>query len=99
MRAPHEVTLPASTRVACGSVGHASNTSRVGDRVEARLASPTVLDWRPIFPAESVVTGHVVFARPAGKVTGRGSLAVRFEALRAGRDRERNDVATRTCGT
>jgi hypothetical protein len=96
-RADREVTLPAGTRLRVRlDTSHASDTSRVEDQVRARLAAPVVLDGRTIVPAESEVTGHVVSARPSGKVKGRGYLAVRFSELRSEYGNERYDIATRT---
>lgn len=95
-RAPREVTIPAGTRLRLRlDTSHASDSSNVEDLVRARLAAPVVLNGRTVVPAESVVTGHVVSARPAGKVKGRGYLAVRFSELQPQRG-ERYDIVTRT---
>ncbi len=96
-RAQREITIPAGTRLRLRlDTSHASNTSRVEDQVRARLAAPIVVDGRTVVPADSEVTGHVVSARPSGKVKGRGYLAVRFSELRANRGDERYDITTRT---
>jgi hypothetical protein len=91
-----EVTLPTGTRLRVRlDTSHASNTARAEDRVQAHLASPLVVDGRTVLPANAEVTGHVVSARPAGKVKGRGYLAVRFSEVRTGRGTE-YDIRTRT---
>lgn len=92
---PREVTLPVGTRLRLRlDTSHASNTSRVEDLVQAHLAAPLVVDGRTVLDANDTVTGHVVSARPSGKVKGRGYLAVRFNALRA--DGDGYDISTRT---
>lgn len=90
-----DVTLPAGTRLRLRlETSHASNTSRVEDLVQAHLAAPVVVDGRTVLDTNDTVTGHVVSARPSGKVKGRGYLAVRFSELRA--DGDGYDISTRT---
>lgn len=96
-RADREVTIPAGTRLRLRlDTSHASDTSRIEDTVQARLATPLVIDGRTVVPASSVVTGHIVSARPSGKVKGRGYLALRFSELRSQLDDERYRISTRT---
>lgn len=96
-RADREVTLPVGTRLRLTlDTSHTSGTARVEDLVRAHLAAPVVLNGRTVVPANTEVTGHVVSARPSGKVKGRGYLAVRFSELRANRGDERYDIVTRT---
>jgi hypothetical protein len=93
--APRTVTLPAGTRLRVRlDTSHASNTSRVEDTVRGRLIAPVVVDGVTVFEANSEVTGHVVSARPSGKVKGRGYLAVRFSEVRE--DGANYDITTRT---
>jgi len=92
-----EVTLPAGTRLRLTlDTSHASNTSFVEDLVQARLAAPVVVKGTVVLDEDSIVTGHVVSARPSGKVKGRGYLAVRFSELRLDDDGARYDIRTRT---
>jgi hypothetical protein len=94
--AEREVTLPAGTRLRVTlDTSHASDTARVEDRVQAHLAAPLVVNGRTVLPANTEVTGHVVSARPSGKVKGRAYLAVRFSEVRTGRGTE-YDIRTRT---
>ncbi len=93
-RAEREVTLPAGTRLRLRlDTSHTSDTARVEDLVRAHLSAPVVLNGRTVVPANAEVTGHVVSARPSGKVKGRGYLAVRFSELERGDDRY--DIVTR----
>lgn len=96
-RADREVTLPVGTRLRLRlDTSHTSETARVEDLVRAHLAAPVVLNGRTVVRANAEVTGHVVSARPSGKVKGRAYLAVRFSELRADRGDERYDIVTRT---
>lgn len=96
-RADREITLPAGTRLRLRlDTSHTSASARVEDLVRAHLAAPVVLNGRTVVPANAEVTGHVVSARPSGKVKGRGYLAVRFSELRSDRGNERYDIVTRT---
>lgn len=93
--APRTVTLPAGTRLRVRlDTSHASNTSRVEDAVRGRLAAPVVVNGRTVLESNSEVSGHVVSARPSGKVKGRGYLAVRFSELRD--DSASYDIRTNT---
>lgn len=94
-RPTRAVTLPAGTQLRVRlDTSHASNASRVEDQVRAHLAAPVMVNGRTVLDANSVVTGHVVSARPSGKVKGRGYLALRFSELRD--DTGRYDIRTRT---
>ena len=83
-----EFTLPEGTVLAArldSSIG--SDTSRVGDPVEATLTGAVLVDGAEILPAGSVVKGVVTTADPSGKVSGRASLAVQFRSVSVeGRD-------------
>lgn len=93
--ARREITLPAGTALRLRlETSHASNTSHVEERVQAHLVAPVVIDGRTILPANTDALGHVVTARPSGKVKGRGYLAVRFTELRP-ETHDRLRVATR----
>lgn len=90
-----EVTIPAGTQLRLRlHTSHASNTSRVEERVEAHLVNPVVVNGRTVLPSNTDVTGHITVARPSGKVKGRGYLAVRFTEMRD--DDERYRMTTRT---
>jgi hypothetical protein len=96
-RDEREITIPAGTRLRLRlETSHASNTSRVEETVQARLAAPVVVDGRTVLPSDTPATGYVTVARPSGKVKGRAYLAVRFTEVRT--DDERYRMSTRTWG-
>lgn len=96
-RAEREITIPAGTQLRLRlDSSHASNTSRVEERVQAHLAAPVVVNGRTVLPANAPAVGHVTVARPSGRVKGRAYLAVRFTELEA--DDEEYRVSTRTWG-
>jgi hypothetical protein len=77
-----EVTLPAGTVLPLTlETTVASNSSRVEDRVQARLRRAVVLDGHVVLPAGAAVSGIVTEARRSGKVKGRGRIGVRFTSL------------------
>lgn len=79
-----DVTIPAGTPLRLRlETSHASNTSRVEDRVQAHLIAPVVVDGVTVLPVDTDAIGLVTSARPSGKVKGRGYLSVRFNELRA----------------
>ncbi len=59
----------------------ASNKSREGDDVEARLVEPVKQGERTLLPADTRVRGVVTAAVDAGRVKGRARLALRFDAV------------------
>lgn len=58
-----------------------TETSEVDDAVEARLADAIRIDDVEVAPAGSLVRGAVTAVKPAGKVKGRASLAMRFNTI------------------
>lgn len=79
-----EITLPAGTVLPLTLESTvASNTSRVEDRVRARLRRAIVVQGRTVLPAGTAVSGIVTEARQAGRVKGRGRVGVRFTNLSA----------------
>jgi hypothetical protein len=96
-RAQREITIPAGTQLRLRlDSSHASNTSRVEERVQAHLAAPVVVNGRTVLPANAPAVGHVTAVRPSGRVRGRAYLAVRFTELEAADEEYR--VSTRTWG-
>jgi hypothetical protein len=82
-----EVTIPAGTKLGVrlvSSIG--SKISRPEEPVEVTLIAPLRIGGRPVLPTGSRLTGDVTSVRPAGKVKGRASLAVRLRKLIVGAD-------------
>lgn len=92
-----EFILPEGTELVVRlSTAVSSDTSRVEDPIQATLSQAVVVDEIDVLPAGSVVRGHVAAVEPAGKVKGRGSLALRFTSVSvAGRD-EPSAIVART---
>jgi type IV secretion system protein VirB10 len=79
---PPDVTVPTGTRVLLELVGELSTKSaREGDRVYLRTAVPVAVDGRVVIPRGSDVQGSITRAKPAGRVSGKGELYIRFDSL------------------
>lgn len=82
-----EVTLPAGTAITLElETAVSSDKSRVEDPVRARVSQPIVVDGVTVVPAGASASGVVLEAKISGRVSGRASLAMRFDRLRSGED-------------
>ena len=63
---------------------HASDTSRVEERVSGTLASPLEVDGVTAIPAGAKLSGHLTNVEESAKVKGRAELALRFTRLTTG---------------
>jgi hypothetical protein len=80
-----EFTVPDGTRLSLELQSPVSSeTSRVEDRVEARLDNAIRVDGVEVLPAGTRVSGEVTAVQDAGKVKGRASLAMRFNRVTVG---------------
>jgi hypothetical protein len=61
-----------------------SDHSKVEDIVRARLTKPLVIDDATVVPEGALVEGTVLEANQSGRVTGRASIAFRFDRLQVG---------------
>ena len=75
--------------------GFGSDTSRVADRVRARLTEPVRANGRDLLRAGSTVTGYVTTATKAGPVKGRAKVGVRFDGIQPPRAGEGYQMITR----
>jgi hypothetical protein len=83
-----EYTVPAGTVLPLiVQTTVSSDANNEGDPVEAKLASPIVVDNVEVLPAGAVVRGVVSNATPAGKVKGVASLELHFTSIAARDDR------------
>ncbi|MGA9145457.1 MAG: hypothetical protein WB007_17025, partial [Candidatus Acidiferrales bacterium] len=73
-----------------------SQQNRSGDKFEASLASPVVIDDKTVIPQNSRVTGHVVDARPSGRLRGVARLNLTLDAIEV--DGKSYDIATADAG-
>jgi hypothetical protein len=79
---PPDVTVLAGTRVLLTLVGEVSTKhAKEGDRVYLRTATPVAANGRVAIPRGSDVAGTITRTKPAGKVTGKGELYIRFDSL------------------
>jgi hypothetical protein len=58
-----------------------TRSARPGDRFSASLDAPILAGERCILPSGTPVSGHVVSAKPAGRLRGRGSLAITLDSF------------------
>jgi hypothetical protein len=56
--------------------------NRAGDRFDASLIAPIVVDGNTILPRGTPFTGHVTEARPSGRLKGRAVLGVELDSFR-----------------
>jgi hypothetical protein len=76
------ITIPAETPLSIVlETSLASDTNRVEDPVEGRLANAVVVSRTRVLPAGARVMGSVLDATRSGRVKGRASLAIRFHRV------------------
>ena len=79
------VTVPEGTdlRVVLDqSISTAENRS--GDSFKATLASPIIVDGKTVVPKDAPVTGHIVDARPSGRLKGVARLDLTLDSIEVG---------------
>jgi hypothetical protein len=77
-----DVTVPAGTHVLLQLIGEVSTKhAREGDHVYLRTAAPVAVDERVVIPRFSDVEGAITRTKPAGHVSGKGELYIRFDKL------------------
>lgn len=87
------VTVPEGTDLAVvldETLSSAQNRS--GDKFQASLVSPVVVDDQTVIPQNSRVLGHVVDARPSGRLRGVARLELTLDTLEV--DGKSYDIAT-----
>ena len=89
------VTIPTGTILRLRvDRGFGSDISRLEDSVSAHLTQPIVVLGETVVPAGSRASGYIASAQRAGKVKGRGRVAVRFTHLTPSGDSERYAIRT-----
>jgi type IV secretion system protein VirB10 len=77
-----DITVPTGTRVLLQLVNEVSTKhAKDGDRVYLRTAAPVAVEGRVVIPRGSDVQGTITHTKPAGKVSGKGELYLRFDSL------------------
>jgi len=90
-----EFTVPQGTTLAVRLAAPiSSDSSRVGDTVEATLTDAVVVDGTVVLPAGSVFTGAVTEVKEAGRVKGRASLTLQFRSISVTEHDESYSIAT-----
>jgi type IV secretion system protein VirB10 len=79
---PPDITVPAGTHVLLSLVNEVSTKhAKEGDRVYLRTAAPVAAGGRVVIPRSSDVAGTITRTKPAGRVSGKGELYIRFDSL------------------
>jgi len=79
---PDPVTVPDETLIHVTlDQGLSSDQNRAGDRFEATVSKPIVIDNKIIIPEGAHATGTVVDARPSGRLMGRAHLQLALEDI------------------
>jgi hypothetical protein len=82
-----EVTIPAGTSLPMSLTSSvASDTSAIEDAVTAELTRAILVNGREVVPVGARVTGSVTSVADAGRVKGRGEIAMRFTTVRVAGD-------------
>jgi type IV secretory pathway VirB10-like protein len=77
-----QVSVPAGTQLSLVlETALSSATSHAGDKVTARVERATGEDGRVLLPGGTVMRGHVVDARPSGRVSGKARVVVAFDEI------------------
>jgi hypothetical protein len=94
-----EYVVPNGTTIALNlDTPVSSETSRVGESVQATLTAPVRVNGIDVLPAGSVVHGKVTVAKRAGNVKGRAQLAMHFDAVVVNNERYPNRRGTGRTG-
>jgi type IV secretion system protein VirB10 len=79
---PPDITVPTGTRVLLSLVNEVSTKrAKDGDRVYLRTAAPVAVGGRVVIPRWSDVAGTITHTKPAGHVSGKGEMYIRFDSL------------------
>ena len=76
------ISVPAGTQLSLVlETAVSSATSHPGDKVTARVERASGDDGRVLLPGGTVLRGHVVDARPSGRVSGKARVVVAFNEI------------------
>jgi type IV secretion system protein VirB10 len=79
---PPDITVPIGTRVLLSLINEVSTKhAKEGDRVYLRTDVPVAVNGWVVIPRGSDVAGTITRTKPAGKVSGKGELFLRFDSL------------------
>jgi hypothetical protein len=76
------VTVPDETQIHVTlDQGLSSDQSRAGDRFDATISQPVLIDNKTVIPEGTRVEGFVVDAHPSGRLMGRARLQLALESI------------------
>jgi hypothetical protein len=76
------VTVPDETQIHVTlDQGLSSDQSRAGDRFDATISQPILIDNKTVIPEGARVEGFVVDAHPSGRLMGRARLQLALESI------------------
>jgi hypothetical protein len=79
---PQPIALPAGTAIEVTvDQSVSSKTNNAGDRFEASLSAPVVVNGRQVIPAGSSASGTITVAKSAGRFRGNAELAVTLDSV------------------
>jgi hypothetical protein len=82
IKTPTYVTIPAGTRISVRTIdGIDSTKNRVGDRFEASLAEPLIVDGNVVVPKDTDVYGRLTESKKSGTFTGRSELQLELTGI------------------
>jgi len=82
---PPELTIPAGTPITVRLQESLSSASaRPGERFEAVIDEPVVIDNQIVLSVGTLVTGHVILARPSGRLRHPGELGLTLDTVTVG---------------
>ena len=81
-RMPLYVTIPAGTQICVRTIdGIDSTKNQVGDRFQASLEEPLMVDGNVVVPKDADVYGRLAESRPSGTFTGRSELRLELTRI------------------
>jgi hypothetical protein len=82
MKAPVNVTIPAATRISVRTIdGIDSAKNHVGDRFQASLEEPLMVDGNVVVPKGADVYGRLAESKESGTFTGRSQLQLELTGI------------------
>jgi hypothetical protein len=79
---PPDVTVLTGTHVLLSLIGEISTKhAKDGDHVYLSTATPVAANGRVVIPRGSDVAGTITHVKPAGHISGKGELYIRFDSL------------------